>query len=417
MNRIISTYRGIAILILSLGLQFWSPGATGGFAQELAGFVGLESRLFPASPAHDSQGLSGFSLVIQPEYEYVWDNGHQVILKPFLRLDQYDAKRTHFDVREAYWLYYRDNWEIKAGVQKYFWGVTESQHLVDVINQTDLVGNFDGEQKLGQPTINFSIIDDWGSLDLFVLPGFRERTFAGRDGRFRFAQPVRASRAVYEADAEELHTDFAARFTRTFGMVDVGLSHFYGTSREPAFRFRPAGNAGAIDIVPKYFLMNQTGLDMQLTRGGWLLKWENIVRWTQGERFLALTGGFEYTFSNINNSGIDLGVLSEYLYDGRDQDVAPNALLPSLPPNIFDNHVFSGARLALNDVKDTSVLVGSMVNLDEGSMFWNLEADRRINDRWKATFEVRVFANTNQQEILHQFRRDSYLQLQINRYF
>ena len=74
---------------------------------------------------------------------------------------------------------------MRVGIRKEFWGVTEFQHLVDVINQTDGVEDFDGEDKLGQQMVNLSLVNDWGIVDLFLLPGFRERTYAGEEGRLR----------------------------------------------------------------------------------------------------------------------------------------------------------------------------------------------------------------------------------------
>ena len=49
-----------------------------------------------------------------------------------------------------------ENYETKIGVRKDFWGVTETVHRVDILNQTDSVDGFDGEDKLGQPMINLS---------------------------------------------------------------------------------------------------------------------------------------------------------------------------------------------------------------------------------------------------------------------
>ena len=60
-----------------------------------------------------------------------------------------------------------------------FWGVTESQHLVDVVNQTDLVENPDGEEKLGQLMVNLTVARSWGTLNLFVAPG-RARAHVSR---------------------------------------------------------------------------------------------------------------------------------------------------------------------------------------------------------------------------------------------
>ena len=94
----------------------------------------------------------------------------------------HDGERTHFDVRELYWETFGETWDLRIGIARVFWGVVETQHLVDIINQTDTVENSDGEDKLGQPMINLSLVRDWGTVDLFVLPGFRERTFRGVSG-------------------------------------------------------------------------------------------------------------------------------------------------------------------------------------------------------------------------------------------
>ena len=56
--------------------------------------------------------------------------------QPFIRIDQQDEERSHFDIRELAWLHVGNDWELRTGIRKVFWGVNESQHLVDIINQT-----------------------------------------------------------------------------------------------------------------------------------------------------------------------------------------------------------------------------------------------------------------------------------------
>ena len=97
--------------------------------------------------------------------EWAWqsdDRSQQWVLQPFLRWDQRDTKRNLADLRQAYWQYAGTGFDIKAGIDIVFWGVTESQHLVDVINQTDLVASIDGEAKLGQPMLNWNLYGDAG---------------------------------------------------------------------------------------------------------------------------------------------------------------------------------------------------------------------------------------------------------------
>jgi hypothetical protein len=65
------------------------------------------------------------------------------------------------------------------------------------------------------------------------VAAFRERTFAGRDGSLRSIPRVDVDATSYESSAVQKHVDDALRWSHVFGAVDVGVSHFVGTSREP----------------------------------------------------------------------------------------------------------------------------------------------------------------------------------------
>jgi hypothetical protein len=378
-------------------------------AQEISGFVATETRVFPQSPLDDQQAGTGLSVVLKPEFYVDWAQGTQSLLfVPFFRLDQHDENRTHWDIRELFWRTYGDWWELVVGFRQVFWGVTESQHLVDVINQTDFVENIDGEQKLGQPTVHFAIINDLGILELFLLTGFRERTFPSMSGRLRFPIRIDTDGTTYESSQGKKHIDLAARYTQSFGPIDLGLSYFHGTSREPRF-FADISNPQDPVFTPHYDQIHQGGLDVQYTGGPWLWKLEAIARSSQQYRLYAATGGFEYTFSNISNSGIDLGLISEYLYNYGDQIF--------FPFNPFSHHLFVGSRMAFNDVQSTDILVGGIINSKNGSAFIIVEAGRRFGDAWKLTFELRGFGQVTSTDYFYAFRRDTHLRLEIARFF
>ncbi|MCK5226359.1 MAG: hypothetical protein KAQ89_06535, partial [Planctomycetes bacterium] len=161
------------ILIVTLGLIY--PSVT--IAGELSGYIAAESRTFLDDATFSGQKRDDYSFAFQPEYYHEWEDGSSFIFVPFLRLDSADSRRTHFDIRELNYLWLTDEYELRVGIGKVFWGTTEFVHLVDIINQTDLIENIDGEDKLSQPMVQLSIDRDWGVLDMFVLPYFRERTF------------------------------------------------------------------------------------------------------------------------------------------------------------------------------------------------------------------------------------------------
>lgn len=377
-----------------------------------SGYIATEGRLFLNDALFPEQKSTQLSLSIQPEYYQKWDNGKQSFtFVPFYRYDATDGDRTHFDIRELTWLKVGKGYEWRMGIRKVFWGVTESQHLVDIINQTDAVENPDGEEKLGQPMFNLALMSDWGTVDIFVLPGFRERTFPGPQGRLRLPVRVDSGDALYESDSKWRHVDFAARWSRTSGDWDIGLSHFAGTNREPSYQVG-IDSAGQLVLTPYYGLINQTGLDVLVAKGSWLWKLEAIYRSGRqidktSDNYFASTAGFEYTFPSVFGSGMDFSVLSEYLYDDR----GTQATTP------FQNDIMFGMRLAANDVQSTELLAGVIFDPEKNTHFISVEGSRRIGDNWKLNMEGRAYNGLKPADLLYGIRNDSYLQLEVARYF
>lgn len=373
---------------------------------ELSGNVEFEHRFFLENNQFSNQQDSGSSISVQPEMYYEWNEGYDSItFSPFFRYDQYDSRRSHMDVREGFYLMSREDWILRLGVKKVFWGVTESIHLVDIINQTDAIENIDGEEKLGQPMINVAWVQDWGTLDLFIMPYFRERTFPGSKGRLRSGIAVEIDDAEYESGSKEWHTDIALRYEGTFEDIDLGLSYFYGTSRDPRFEIRPGPNG--LEAIPVYDLIHQYGIDLQYTVDEWLWKWESIYRSGSEEDYAAIAAGFEYTFFDLLESGIDLGVLCEYLWDSRDENSSA----------AFQNDVFLGSRITLNDTQSTEFLAGIIYDLEGGGHSFLMEASRRIADSWKISLEVRAFHNSSEGEVLEQIQKDDHIQFSLAYYF
>jgi hypothetical protein len=376
-------------------------------AGEWSGSVGLEYRGFAQAPLDPDQHRDYLSAALQPEYVHTFEDSKDSLrFTPFLRTGSRDRERNHADLRELAWLGVGESHEWRIGIRKVFWGVVESQHLVDIVNQTDLVENLDGEEKLGQPMFNLALIRDWGTLDLFVLPYFRERTFAGAEGRLRTALRVDTDQAVYESAREQKHVDYAARWSKSWSGVDIGISYFDGTGRDPRLMLG-FDRSGAPVLVPHYDQIRQVGLDLAAPLGSWLLKLEAIHRRDRIESYNASTAGIEYTFARVFDSDIDLGALAEYLYDERGKNA----------PTPFQNDVMLGLRLALNDVQSSELLLGVISDRDSDARMTSLEASRRVGEKWKLTLEARAFSGVPPTDPLYSMRRDDYVQLELTRYF
>ena len=406
----------LAVAGLTASALAAEPGAADWIEyHEFSGRISLDGRWYPHSAAYPDQRshASGFSAA--PKLYLEDDEGRSVTLEGFYRLDGGDPHRTHADLREAYLLLFgeigEDEWELRFGVDRVFWGVAESRHLVDIINQTDLVEHPNEEAKLGQPMVHVTLSGDWGAAEVFALPYHRLRTYPGRRGRLRTMLIVDSDRATYESGAEEWHLDFAARYSHSVGPFDFGVSVFDGTSREPTLLLGLDRDFTPI-LIPHYEQIRQFGLDAQMTAGAWLMKLEAIRRTgarnaalplSMEEDYTAFVAGGEYTFYSVFDSGIDVGLLGEWNRDGRRERAT----------NVFQNDLFLGARLAFNDVESTDLIVGMLHDADFGTRSFNAEFNRRLSDEWSLHLETVVFSNADRMDIAYSTRRDSFVELNL----
>jgi hypothetical protein len=370
---------------------------------EISGSFGGDYRYFPKEGLYDGQENEYFSTVFKPEIYLEWNEGKQLLqFTGFARLDQYDTKRTHADLRELFFQSVFKKSEISIGVKKIYWGVTESNHLADVINQYDILEGFDTENKLGQPMIHYSTQRKWGQLDFMVMPYFREMKFPGPKGRLRPPFDFSQIQIKYESDNEEYNPDLAVRWSHSIGVFDIGVAQFYGTSRLPYFE-----QPDSTTFLMHYETMNRTGLDLQASTGSMLWKLEAIYRMSEREDIYAYTVGGEYTFSNLLQTGIDLGLIAEYSYDERGIAQITN----------LDDDLFLGTRVAFNDRQSSDLLGGVIIDQNNQTLQYFVEANRRLGDSWKMSLNASGFDNIDEQQFLYLLRNDGFVQFSLSKFF
>lgn len=401
-------YRSLgAIAAAMIAAWLANPAAAQGFKGNLV--LGAELRYFPEDaewPGQDDRHLYP-SVFGWADLSWGWDeNRHQINLVPFGRFDLNDDRRTHVDLREANYRYRGNMWELLVGAHRVFWGVAESRHLVNIINQIDQVEDVDGDEYLGQPMVNLAFQGMWGRLDLYAMTFFRERTFNANDARLRGPLPIK-NNADYEAKWNEWNVDLAARYQNSFGPVDLGLSVFHGTNREPTLRtfFSPGGPF----VRPYYETMTQAGIDVAWALGDLVLKAEGLYRFNQGSPFFATVFGGEYTLKNALGADVDLGLIAEFNWDDRKQS--------KNPPTIFDKDAFAGVRLTFNDQADARVLFGALIDVEDASTYLYVEASRRVFDNWRVEVEARYFAAGSNRDQIRAIDADSFAQVRLLRYF
>ena len=397
MIRVIQLYLIYTFIIATL----LSSSRVLSFEYNLYGSIQPEYSLFTNGDGIHNQSREKPSILGTANFTtFIQDDNAKISISALGRYDREDHNRTYFDFQKLKYEYYFDDATIKLGNEIVFWGVNESFHLVDIINQSNLAENLSGTKKLGQPMIAASFYRDFGDVDFYFLPYFRERIFPGANGRPRLKLEIDENSISYESSKSEKHIDLALRYSLMIDDFDIGFSHFYGHSRNPKLII----NQSSFKLDQYYPLLSQTGIDIQATKDSWLYKFEAISAELMSERHLSAAGGLEYTYYGLNNSSQDLGLIIEYLFDDRND----------YP---FNNEGSIGLRWTRNDINSSALLVGSIIDLDGNSNQFFIEYEQRLKNEFKIFVEAIISGSINSSDYNYAFKDDSNFKIKIAKYF
>jgi hypothetical protein len=383
---------------------------------DLSGHFRTDYTYFPNTPIYPGQHQHYFSGYFNPAVYFEWNKGKQLLqVTAFSRLDQYDTASTHADLREFYYRYSAKKWEASLGFKKIFWGVAESNHVGDVINQLDGLEGFDIEQKLGQPMIHLSWTPNWGTIDVIGMAYHRQLRFPGPQGRPRPPSVLNYDSTKYESKEEEYQPEIAVRYSHSFSIFDIGVSYFNGTTRPPIFVPEDPTDTTNFNFFAFYESIQQASFDLQAFTGPVLWKAEGAYRISNNnvrtgvkekKEIYSFVGGIEYTFGNLFRSGADLGVIVEYNYDNRGIELI----------TALDNDMFYGLRLALNDVQSSDLLIGYIVDNTNSTQRYFAEANRRLGETWKLSLQASGFNDVDEDEFIYLIRKDGFFRLSLYKY-
>lgn len=353
-----------------LGLQ---PAA---WAAEWSGWINGQTRYY-GQTGEQVEEQTYPSAGVQLDMIHALGERDQLSASLFVRGDNVDSERNGGDIRELLWLREEDAYQLRAGVGQVGWGVNELFKIADLINQKDRT-ELPFNRKLGQPLASLSFY--WGEdlIELYTLYGLRPAWFPGEDGRLRYPLMVENDEEEYDWGATG-RWDFAARWKTRLLDMDIAVSHFYGMTRDPYFIFNYDFNDPY--LIPVYEKVNQTSLEWQYLFRDILLRAEFTYQTGSLEQFESVAGGIEYTFGALFGSDIDLTWIVEGIWDSRDH----------IYGTLFDRDVGLAARLALNDERDSNLIVAVIADTRYKEWFGTLFWSNTIGDAWSLNVTGQYF--------------------------
>ncbi|MGC1508996.1 hypothetical protein [Ketobacter sp.] len=371
-----------------------------GAAQTPRGNIGFDAMYFAEQPLLPDQSGQSVQPGLSGDLDWSTDlsDDIRVDLGTRLHITPDAENEVTGDVKEAVFLTRVKAFDIKLGVLQENWRVLEAWSPVDLVNQRDMVEDFRGKVKLGQPGVSVNTFYNDVVFTALALPYTRERRIADGSDRLR-TLPAPLLDSTFENGQSDI--GFALRLQYRIGDFDLGLSRYQGHTREPLYQpvFQNSTLSG---FNERYEDIAQTGLELQYVVGDTVLKAEVIYQSGATDSFVGSGIGSETTFNQISNGFDSITVYAEGYYDTRN-DAAP------LTP--FQRDVFVGLRYNTNDVNDSLLDLRYTHDFEFDSDLIELRASRRLGSSHTLSAQILLPLSVSEDPALRGFKQDKYFQL------
>lgn len=227
--------------------------------------------------------------------------------KIFANWDSADDNRRYTDIRQVKVSGRWGNISAAAGIETFFWGVSESINLVNVINQSDIRESLDTKVKQGQTFASLSYRLAAGELAVYFLPTFTARDFPLRPA---YGLPI-SEKNTFEDNKED--GGIAARGLFYVDDLEFAVGYFSGTRRDPLL----IPSQQTKQLIPYYIQTDNLLFDAVYLTDLLTYKWEFKTGREFEHGFVASNIGIEYPLYVFEDTIQDLVVITEYVFDDR----------------------------------------------------------------------------------------------------
>lgn len=244
------------------------------------------------------------------------------------------------------------------------------------MNSKDFSGGLAQGDKIGQPMINMKRYFDTSELNLFILPA-TNNTYPTSKVRSQLALNIDSAN-TFANGASKNNMGMAMRWSGYVDEYDYGFSYYQGNTKDPAL----VATSG--QLKPKYSEITQLGFDIQATFGDVLYKGEMIYRDNQYnydgniDDYTNYIVGLEHNSYGVFSQNWDLASIVEYAYDTRG----------SKSHHGYQNDLFLGARLVLNNIEDTQYFLSLQNDLDKNTRALTFNCESRFFSLFRAGIDI-----------------------------
>ena len=363
---------------------------------EIKGHVGLDSQFYLQLPNSKHQNNFTASEALELTYgKDAWQFGTSV----YAQQDYYDIsndddenERTFVRVEELYAQYEFEEDAVFVGRNIRFWGALEVRNIVDGFNPLDLRTDLFNTDKMGAWNLAYTHYTDDGELSIIVKLYEENQKMAAIPYAYYFFPPNVMYDETLQSETSRYRPTLYFNYTGSLDWeypLDVAVTFQNGYDSQRYFEPDGPLDGSAVTFQEHAYLVNKLMTYNTMVVGATLLKLEalytDVIDNASISDYYHIGLGVEHTLNFDAISG-DLGMIGEYYrYETLEDDKYSDLELFET----FQNDLFLGVRYTFNDVDDSSLVGGVILDLDYDEQAYYLEYESRFGESLKLNLDYR----------------------------
>ncbi len=314
-------------------------------------------------------------------------------------------ERSYLRLDELYGQYDFLDDQIVVGKSIRFWGALELRNITDGFNPTELRDDPFAMDKLGVWNASYAHYFDTSELSIIAKLYEPQREMAGYPYVYYYfpsqinSLPNQYSNSLKSEKSQTRPSLYLKYSGTTEGDYSIDYAFIFQNGYDSQRYFSSSVLGDAITNIPyktqlqeNAYLVNKFSTYNTMVLGATLYKLEalyaDVIDNEEISDYMHIGLGVEHTLYGVYENA-DLALLLEYynystFEDGKRDDLALFEL--------FQNDLFVGLRLSLNDAKESKITTGAIIDMEYDEQVYYIEYESRLNDIFVLDFDYRYIA-------------------------